>query len=207
MKKFYIAFLIFAFAVSNVLAQSANSWITFSTIDQFSKQQYVKIKVSQEGIHRLSFSDITQFALVFPAGNFDPRRLQIFHEGKEQAILVTGEADGVFDSTDYVEFYGKPNDGTFDTQVYDSAYFHVNPYYSLFNDTSAYFLTLNINAAALNKRMIPAFDSNFSNYTPANYVVNDAVQSYHSNYSRDTGTLLWPFPLMLRIQMVKDGQG
>ncbi|MFI5218189.1 MAG: C25 family cysteine peptidase [Bacteroidia bacterium] len=183
MKKLYVAFLVFALAVSDTFAQNPNSWIVFGTNNLYSEQQYVKIKIWQEGIYRLSFSDITQFPQFFPPGNFDPRRLQIFHEGKEQAILVSGEADGMFDSTDYVEFYGKPNDGTFDTQLYDSAYFHVNPYYSLFNDTSAYFLTLNIAPLAQNKRMIPAFDSNFLNYPIANYVMNDAVQSYHSEYN------------------------
>ena len=36
----------------------------------------------------------------------DPRLLQLFAEGQEQAFAVRGEDDGRFDSSDSIEFYG-----------------------------------------------------------------------------------------------------
>lgn len=184
MKKLYRAIIVLGFISSIVKAQPYNNeWILFSTGSQYSLQPYLKINVWQEGIHRLSYSDITQH---FDTANFTPKQLQIFHQGKEQYIFVAGEADGSFDPNDYVEFYGKPNDGSFDTQLYDSAQWHTNPYYSLFNDTAAYFLSINANPFALNKRMIIDNDTNFSNYNAAAYAMKDAFQSYHGYYEDGT---------------------
>lgn len=187
MKKLYTAFLSFIFISALVKAQPYsndynNEWIVFSTNQPYSLQKYLKIQVWQEGIHRLSFSDITQ--LLPGIDTINPQNFQIFHEGKEQYIYVAGESNNVFDSTDYIEFYGKPNDGSFDTQMYDSAYYQVNPYYSLFNDTAAYFFTYGFLTS--DKRMIIDIDSTFSNFNAANYVMKDAVESYHAVYEDAT---------------------
>jgi len=49
----------------------------------------------------------------------DPRTLQLFAGGVEQAIRVTGEADGRFDAGDAIEFYGTGTDTPFtDTRTY-----------------------------------------------------------------------------------------
>ncbi len=49
----------------------------------------------------------------------DPRRLALFVEGVEQAIRVHGEADGRFDSNDFIEFYGTGADTPYsDTRTY-----------------------------------------------------------------------------------------
>ena len=76
--------------------------------------------------------------------NTNPKQFQIFHNGVEQSILVAGESDGVFDPVDYIEFYGEKNDGWLDAQLYEDPVNHIDPYYSLFCDTAAYFLTVEI---------------------------------------------------------------
>ena len=43
-------------------------------------------------------------------------------------------------SNDYIEFYGEPNDGTFDTQLFKQPDWQLSPYKSLFTDTSSYYL-------------------------------------------------------------------
>jgi hypothetical protein len=63
----------------------------------------VKLAVKREGWYR-----VTQAELI-GAGfdpNLDPRLIQLFVDGREQSIVVTGEADGRFDAADTVEFYG-----------------------------------------------------------------------------------------------------
>jgi hypothetical protein len=63
----------------------------------------IKLDIWEAGWYR-----ITQFELVV-AGldpNVDPRRLQLFVDGQQQAIVVAGEEDGRFNSQDAIEFYG-----------------------------------------------------------------------------------------------------
>ena len=69
----------------------------------------VKLAVKREGWYR-----VTQAELI-GAGfdpNLDPRLIQLFVDGREQPIVVTGEADSRFDAADAVEFYGLGVDST-----------------------------------------------------------------------------------------------
>lgn len=178
MKKLYALLLCFIpFLLS---AQPyRNEWIPFTVVQPYSVQQYVKIKVWQTGIHRISYNDLTQ---ALPGVTIEPKRLQLFHKGIEQFIYVEGEADNVFDPADYIEFYGEKNDGSFDTQLYDTAEWQLNPYYSLFSDTAAYFLTININPNHQGKRMIVETANDFQNYSPSDYFMKDVLQFYKNEY-------------------------
>ncbi|MCU0353041.1 MAG: hypothetical protein MUD08_04765, partial [Cytophagales bacterium] len=81
-------------AVTPARAQAyGNEWINFA-------QQYYKIPVVQRGIYRLTFQDLQRAGV--PIATVDPRRIQIFHRGEEQAIVVAGEADAFFNEADYV---------------------------------------------------------------------------------------------------------
>src|SRR6478609_2191573 len=80
-----------------VWAQFSNEWINYS-------QTYYKIPVSKNGIYKITYADL-QFAGV-PLGSIDPRRINIFHRGMEQAIFVQGQSDAQFDPADFIEFFG-----------------------------------------------------------------------------------------------------
>jgi hypothetical protein len=70
----------------------------------------MKLQVKSEGWYRLSAQE------VFDSGidtSVDPRNLQLFVDGKQQAIKITGEEDGRFDPVDSVEFYGTGIDSPF----------------------------------------------------------------------------------------------
>ncbi|HKP10667.1 MAG TPA: matrixin family metalloprotease, partial [Blastocatellia bacterium] len=78
--------------------------------------QAVKVAVKREGWYRLTQAELIAAGLS-PA--VEPRFLQLFAEGVEQRIRVTGEADGRFDPQDAVEFYGMGLDSPFtDARVY-----------------------------------------------------------------------------------------
>jgi hypothetical protein len=113
-------------------AQYANDWINFN-------QTYFKIPVSKDGVYKLTYSDLLNAG--FPVNAVDPRFIQLYHRGKEQAIYVKGQADAVFNSTDFIQFYGKKNDGTLDSLLYRPASSQPHKYYNLYSDTTAYFLT------------------------------------------------------------------
>ena len=76
--------------------QLGHEWIQFG-------HPYFKIPVAQDGIYRLSVASL--IAAGFPA-HTEANKIQLFHRGKEQRIYVHGDADGQFDNTDFIEFYG-----------------------------------------------------------------------------------------------------
>lgn len=64
-----------------------------------------KILVDQDGIYTITYADLE--ALGVDPHNFYPENFRLFNKGVELAILVIGEADGTFDSEDYILFYGQ----------------------------------------------------------------------------------------------------
>ncbi len=67
----------------------------------------VKIRVDREGWHRVGRERLVAAGL---NPSVDPRRLELFADGIQQAILVTGAGDGRFDAGDALEFYGRALD-------------------------------------------------------------------------------------------------
>jgi len=75
-----------------------------------------KIAISEEGWYRVTRRELVEAG--FDPGS-DPTGLQLFAEGQEQAILVTGIDDGWFDMDDAIEFYGLGLDkSATDTRIY-----------------------------------------------------------------------------------------
>lgn len=150
-----------------------NDWINYG-------QQYFKVKVWQDGIYRISGADLQSSGV--PISNIDPRKVQIFHNGEEEYIHLEGESDGVFDASDFIEFFGRRNDGSFDTRLYGDSSWQPQPKYSLFTDTSVYFITW---SASINgRRMTAVNETNYSDYTPAPYFIRDSYVTQNYGYNR-----------------------
>ncbi len=179
MRKLYI--ILFVFVTLNLNAQQANDWINFNGSQPYSVQQYFKIKVWKNGIYKLDYNTLQ--AAGFPV-TAQPQLFQIFHNGKEQYIFVQGEADNSFDPSDYIEFYGKKNDGYVDKPLYDNPTDQLNPNYSLFCDTAAYFLTVAFLPPTAPKRMLIETDINFGAYTPQDYITKNIRQDYTGYYAK-----------------------
>lgn len=124
--------LIFLFTPLLGFSQYSHDWIKQG-------QAYYRIPVAKKGVYKLTFSDLQ--AAGVPVSTIDPRRVQIFHRGQEQAIFVQGQADAILDPGDFIEFYGVGNDGTLDKDLYKPASSQPHNYYNLYSDTTAYFLT------------------------------------------------------------------
>ena len=76
-----------------------------------------KIQVNQDGIYQLNYTDLVAAGL--PVDSLNPQTLQVFNQGTEVAIWVEGEADGSFDTDDYLLFYGQKATTKYtDTNVY-----------------------------------------------------------------------------------------
>jgi hypothetical protein len=117
----------------SALAFAQSGWIDYN-------QTYYKIPTASDGIHRLNFTSLSASGL--NPNIIDPRNIQIFHRGEEVAVFVQGQEDGKFDPTDYIDFYGKKNDGTLDAGFYKDPAYQGNTMYNIHNDSTAFFLTL-----------------------------------------------------------------
>src|SRR6187401_3102647 len=84
-----------------------NEWINYG-------QPYYKIKVVNNGMHRLTYNDLVAAGI----SNVNPQKFQVFRRGREIAIFVNGQSDGVLNAGDYIDFYGKRNDGETDVDFY-----------------------------------------------------------------------------------------
>ncbi|GAA4412732.1 type IX secretion system sortase PorU [Nibrella viscosa] len=113
---------------------------------------WVKIGVTKTGVHRLDYATLTKQVPAF--ANADPRRFRLYGNGgaplpqanaaarlpdlTENAVLVTGEADGRFDRSDALLFFGQsPHTVRYDSTARRLTH-QINPYC----DTTFYFLTV-----------------------------------------------------------------
>ncbi len=76
----------------------------------------VQIAIREAGWYRVTQPDLVATGL---DPDVDPRRLQLFVEGRPQRMVVAGEQDRRFDPHDAIEFYGDGLDTPWtDTQIY-----------------------------------------------------------------------------------------
>jgi hypothetical protein len=172
--------------------QFGNEWIDFSNNQNYSKQQYYKIRVWKDGLYRVYAADLIKAGIIVktdttPNAPIDARWLQLFDNGKEQALFMNNQSGGAFLNNGYLEFYGKKNDGALDAELYISDVTGLpdpkaqgNPYYSLVSDTATYFITWN--NSLNNLRYDLQQDVNFAGHTKANYFVAEHKEVYTSSY-------------------------
>ena len=154
-----------------------NEWIDYG-------QTYLKIPVVLPGLYQITSAELQQAGL--PTTNVDPTTIQLFHRGVEQAIYVAGESDNRFDPADFVEFYGRGNDGAPDSLLYRLHSTQPHAYYSLFSDTTAYFLTWRIDpvgAGKPGKRMASYLDTTYTGLSPEQYYWQEERRVFTDTYS------------------------
>ncbi|MCG8309660.1 MAG: C25 family cysteine peptidase [Cytophagales bacterium] len=150
--------------VRSIAQEYGNEWINFS-------QRYYKLYTAQDGIYRITYNELVTVGV--PISTIDPRNIQIFHRGKEQAIFVKDQNDARFDPEDYIDFYGKKNDGTLDEELYVSPEAQPHKYYNFYSDTTAYFLTWSLSERG--KRISDFNESNILNLPAEPYHLNEQL--------------------------------
>jgi hypothetical protein len=171
MKKFAPVLLLLFGLTGHVKAQTGQEWIDFS-------RTYFKVQVAKDGIYRIGYSDLQNAGI--SVGSIDPTTLRLYHRGVEQAIHVSGENDSQLDPADYIEFYGRRNDGTLDASLYRPSTLQPHNYYNLYNDTTAYFLTFGGGAG---KRMAEFSEPNSSNLPADAYHLNEKLLVLKEQYA------------------------
>lgn len=149
-------------------------------------QTYLKIPVVQPGLYRITAAELQKAGL--PTATVDPTRLQLFHRGVEQAVYVAGESDNRIDPADFLEFYGRGNDGAPDSLLYRPVSAQPHAYYNLFSDTTAYFLTwrsrsgMPADAGKRGKRMASYTDADDTSLTPEPYHWAEELRVFTETY-------------------------
>ncbi len=139
-----------------------NEWINYT-------QKYYKIKVGRNGIYRIDSSALAKAGI--PVDTINNLNYQFFFRGQQQYIYINSHTAHLSEKNrDYIEFYGQYNDGVPDSTLYYNSKFIPNPYYSLFTDTSVYYLTWN--SLTTNYRMTEQTDTAFGSYgAAASYII------------------------------------
>lgn len=177
MKKIATLFIIiFSFSISSSAQMVngldtlyGNEWIQYD-------QTYHKISVAEDGIYRIPYSSL-------PTGNIKGNELQLFHLGQEIPIHVS--SDGTFSSGDYIEFYGRKNKSHLDRYLFDNPDDEMaNTEYSLFTDTSAYFLTWKENV--ISTQRVDNINNDLNNLSnPEDYCLYTESSVYNDKWIKD----------------------
>ena len=172
--RFFLFLTIGFLSVSTAISQPfGNEWINFN-------QEYFKIEVEENGIYRLTFDQLNNAG--FPVSTIDPRRIQIFSKGIEQAIHIEGQSDGNFDTGDYIDFYGEKNDGSTDTELYVSPEAQPHTYYNLFSDKGVYYLTYKLSSES-GIRIDSFFENNVDGIAEEASYTHEMLELFTNNYN------------------------
>ena len=167
-KKILYIFLVFS---ANVWAQSGtNKWIDYS-------KAYYKFPVTASGVYKITYSALASANLI----SANPQKVKVFGRGEEQYIHFEGVEDSVIDPEDFILVYAERNDSYFDQQMYEDSTHNPNPYYSLYNDTIYYFIS--VGSTNSTKRYNVDTDKNFNGYTSSKFFKYTDYKYYHSQYS------------------------
>ena len=146
-----VSFTLVLEVTSRKTAGSLKSVNTYASNSVLATGNWYKFAVGASGIYRLTYDDLKKAGV--DVASIDPRNLRIYGNGggmlpeanasprvddlMENAIFVSGEADGRFDPGDYILFYGQSPDRWYYNNQ-DHLFHHQKNIYS---DLTYYFLT------------------------------------------------------------------
>ncbi len=126
-KALLLSCLIMLLTCYSAFAQDyGNEWIDF-------EQTYYKFKVAKDGVYRIPYELLQSQGL--PA---EPTAYQLFYRGQEIPMY---QSETPLEEGGYFDFYGQKNDGALDSILHKLSKWQLTPDFSLFTDTSVYFLT------------------------------------------------------------------
>src|SRR5436190_11184435 len=148
--------LLILFILSGVLVKAQNfnnEWIDYN-------KTYYKFKVGATGLYRINQSALASWGL----GTVQAQHFQLWRNGQEVPIYTSIQT-GLFGASDYIEFWGKMNDGKVDKVMYRIQDHQLNDAWNFNTDTAAFFLT--VNTTSPNFRLAPTINDVAGNSLPA----------------------------------------
>jgi hypothetical protein len=155
-----LTLLIFSLSVCTLIAQPTHDWYAADPTRPFAK-----LLVAHDGVYRVEVNDL--LASGYDLRGVSPSSIQLFYRGREIPLKIATNAQQGFAS---LTFVGHRNDGRVESSLYMDPFAGLpdesgqpNPHFSLYSDTSAYFLTW---GHAPGQRYQVAADTHFQRYTP-----------------------------------------
>ena len=166
----FLTFNLSAQIIEDSVSIYGNEWIDFS-------KDYYKIPVSEDGIYHITYQQLSDSGIDLE--NVMGKDFQLYLYGKE--INIYASTSGKFSPNDYIEFYGEKNRTKLDSFLFRNKNHILNPEYSMFTDTSAYFLTWD--KATANKRYAD-IENDLSGNLPAAeiYYIHEEKLINHSHF-------------------------
>mgnify|MGYP000007499683 CR=1 FL=1 len=147
-----------------------NEWIRYDAT-------YYKIKIAQDGWYKIPASVLSAAGLT--TGAVNPSKINLFHAGKQVPLVV----ENVLSPDGYILFYGEKNRMALDSFLYNNWKDQLlNPNYSLFTDTSAYYLSYLPNEADGMRYDIVRPDYTQINANPAPYYWHTEEASFNGTH-------------------------
>ena len=136
--------------------------------------------LAEDGIYKVDNQQL--IAAGIPVDQIEGNEYQLFHNGEEVPIYTTTE--GLFGSSDHLEFYGKKNRSELDRYLFQNPDEDMmNPLYSLFTDTSAYFLTWTEVGTPLRYQVV---ENDLTNLPEKEaYYMEELVGEYHNKWGQE----------------------
>ncbi|WP_236972642.1 putative type IX secretion system sortase PorU2 [Membranihabitans marinus] len=135
---FGIAMFLFAVVYGNAQIVSpgqqtlyGNEWIDYD-------QTYYRIPVGEDGWKKISYEALSNLGI--EEDELLSQNVRLHHNGEEVPVFIS--SDGGLNPGDYILFYGQQNRGYNEEFMFEDVSTELlNPEYSLFSDTSVYFLS------------------------------------------------------------------
>lgn len=145
-----------------------NEWIDFS-------KTWYKIKIAADGIYRISYQTLSDAG--FPVNTVPADQFRLYRYGRQEPIYIS--ADGLLSNADYIEFFGERNRDALDRHLFETPdQENLNPWYSLFNDTTAYYLGWQTSGQPLRYTPVP---NDLSNPPPKEPFCWSTTGAYYTN--------------------------
>lgn len=169
MKKLLLLATLFAVFSLAKAQPYGNEWIDYSVT-------HYKIKVAKDGIYRIPYATLS--SVIPNLGSVNASSFALYHNG--QAVPLYISSTGSLSSSDYIEFYGQRNIGDIDSFLYKNGAAQPHPYYSLYTDTSVYFLAIKPNS---NTPRYVELTNNLANVPPKEtYFMHTVRQIFANRY-------------------------
>ncbi len=179
MKKILFVFSFLIVSNSVYTQNYGNEWIK-------QDQKYFKFTIAKTGVYRLEYFNLVQAAqqMDLDLPDINPKKFQIFNQGKEIPIYVAGEQDNLFNVSDFIEFYGTTNRGKVDEFLYLNGAQSANPEFNLLTDSNVYYLTFLPSTSSLNGLRFKSFgDRNYFSHPEIDYCYFNDEKIYSDRYN------------------------
>ena len=169
MKRFLLSVTIMFCGITAATAQTyMNEWVDFN-------KTYFKFKVGSTGVYRISQAQLNAMGIA----NADASHFQLWRNG-QQVPIYTSAASGALPTNGFIEFWGQVNDGKWEKRMYLEPSYQINDNWSVYTDTSAYFLTVNT-IASENKRFVETANNLASPLPAEPFFIHKAALYYRNN--------------------------